>query len=214
MDWRYVEGKSGSRANPPRYGVWPSCSPQRRRCRHDDSISNAGPWRRLHDDSERAWAGFDPSDRFSPRTRPAGRVGRGLRPVGPMAAEGRGGRFGGTDGAGSTPPAGSGPFRPCAGPTPHRCLHPSRHTPSGHQPFGSDPYRPAMVVYPAASGAGDGHMDRGDQADTSGRCASDHDYTTLIPCGHTDQAPRATGGTALPHPLTVGRGAEEGRGEP
>ena len=226
MVWRYVEGRSGSRANPPRYGVCPSCSPQRRRCCHDDSASNAGPWRRLHDDPERAWAGFGPSDggctrdSGEPGARSAGRVGRGVRPVGSVASAGFGGRHPGTGGAGHALSASAGPLRPCAEPRTYRRLHRPWHAPGQHRPVGGDPDSPALAVYPAAGGTGAGHTCLGVQADApgrgrnrSGRRSPTSTSHAGIPHGCPGQAPRAAGGTALPHHPTVGRAAENRGGE-
>jgi hypothetical protein len=232
MIWRYVEGRSGSRANSPRCGVLPSCSPLRRRCRHDDSTGNVGPWRRLHDDPERAWAGFSPSDRLGAGARFTGRVGRGVRPVGPVAASGRGGRWrrsGGNSGgrsgefgkSGGALPAGGGPFRPCAGPNPHRCLHRPGHAPGQPQPVGRDPHSPAMAGHPAThrsglgrAGVGDTPISAGRDRSRSGRRGTADISDTSIPRGRPGQAPRPAGDTAIPHYPTVGRGAEDRGGEP
>ncbi len=128
-----VESRSGSKANPPRCGVSPSCSPQGRRRRHDDSTGNDGPRRRLHHKPERARTGVNPSDRLGtrhperPGIRSAGRLSRGLRPVGTVASSGTR-RSRRRDG--STQPARGGPVRPYHRRRPDRCLHQPRHAAS------------------------------------------------------------------------------------
>ena len=88
---RYVETRSGSRVMPPRCWGWPSCYPLWRRYCHERTPSDVRPRRRLHDQSECSGQGPDPAIRLGgggakrPGPRPAGRLSRGLRPVGTLA---------------------------------------------------------------------------------------------------------------------------------
>lgn len=221
MSRRYVEGMNGSRVKPPRCGVSSSCSPLWRRYRHDCSPSDAGPWRRLYDDPERAWAGIDPSDglnRGGPGARPAGGVGRGLRPVGPVAgSEEPGGRG---NGVRCTPSAGRGPVRACDGSRPDGRVYPPGHTPGQFRAVCRAQSGFALAKYPAASGPGPGFVGCGDASD-----ALDRDKPGPGRRGLQDKQPaptdsrqgagrRAAGSAALPLYQTPGRPAEHRGGEP
>ena len=225
----YVETKSGSRVRPPRYGVSPSCSPLWRRYRHDCSTGNAGPWRRLYDIPERPWAGFIPSvrgqrgDELLAGARSRRRLGRGLRPVGPVAAtQGRGGLRPGRR-SGDTPSGErySGSFRACPGGRPHGRVHASGHTPGQPGAMRGDTLGPALAERPAAGGHRPGLTDLGDApvADAAGRTAGRHvPGHELQPSRHGGQGAGgwATGVTALPQPPypTLGQPAEHRGGEP
>lgn len=214
LKW-YVEGKSGSRVSSPRYGVSPSCSPLWRRYRHEHSTCHAGPWRRLYDDPERAWAGFIPSDRPGGRRtgpRPAGGFGRGLRPVGPVAqAQGPDGHPGGAGTTRREPRLPGGPLRPCAGPRPHGCLHRPGHAAGADRALGRDPHGLAMAGHPAAGGPGPERAGLWNQPDAAGLDGI-HTRSTGLPYDHTTdghQGPyrRAAGVTALPSYPSPGRSA-------
>lgn len=227
MARRSVETRSGPGTNPPRCGVWPSCLPQGRRCCHDDSASNVGPGRRLHDNPERAWTGIDPSDRFDagrPRTRPGGRFGWGVRSMGPLAAtEADGGRFGESGGgesegsdAGGALPASAGPVRPCAGPSADRCLYRSWHAADQREPIEGDAHGLELVGESAAGVVVAGGSGVGDQAGAADRIYADQpgiEYAGLPHRDRPDPAARTAGGTAVPHYPLVGRGAEDRGGE-
>lgn len=217
---RYVEGRSGSGARPTRCGAMPSCSPLWERYRHEYSTSDVRPWRRFYDGPERAGAGFIPPDRPGQRragARPAGRLGRGLRPVGPVAqAQGQNGRPGGAGTACRGPGllrGLRGPLRPCDGLRPHGRLHRPGHASGTARPIGGDPHGPAMAGHPAAGGPGSGRAGAGHG---SGPASRDGGRTgsTGFPYPHDPaaggrQVPhrRAAGITALPHAHTPGRPA-------
>ena len=128
-----VETRSGSGASPTRYGACPVRSPQGRRCRDDDSTGHDGPRRRLQHHPERPWTWLGQTDgrRSSrgprhtqqPGTRPAGRLRRGLRPVGPMAQITGIRRCPGEHRPGCARPSPGRPFRPRPGRNPDRRLY-------------------------------------------------------------------------------------------
>ncbi len=163
-----VEGRSGSRAGSPRCWGLPSCSPLWRRHRHDCSPCDAGPWRRLYDDPERAWAGFDPSDGLRAGARPAGGVGRGQRPVGPVAATRWRTRPSGGHGSGASrgAQAGGRPVRACARPSPDGCVYPARHAQRPARQAGCAHGGGSLAIASTAGGAalwrmGPGHDETG-----------------------------------------------------
>jgi hypothetical protein len=225
---RYVEGRSGSGARPTRCGATPSCSPLWERYRHEYSTSDVRPRRRFYDHPERAGAGFIPPDRPNHRragARPAGRLGRRLRPVGPVAqAQGAHVRPGGA----GTGRRGlellrwlgghGGPLRPCDGLRPHGRLHRPGHVAGTARSLGGDPHGPAMAGHPAAGGSGPGRTGAGHGSGPAARDGgrpSRTGSTGFLPTydhGQTAggrQGPhrRAAGVAALPHPHTPGRPA-------
>ena len=231
---RCVEGKSGSRVRPPRCGVSSSCSPLWRRCRHDYSPGDAGPWRRLYNDPERAWAGSDPSDGGSrggtgePGTRSTGGLGRGLRPVGPMAATR--GRCGGCIGRsrgfrdlGHRSPARPRPLRACVGPGTDGCVYPPGHAPGQSRSIRGAQDGIALASHPAAGGVRPGLAGLGDAFGTPlpstfdplgpGRRGIQGKQSTKQ-FTHQGACYRAPGTTALPHDPTPGRPADSRGGEP
>ncbi len=219
MPMRYVEGKSGSRMKPTRCGASSSCSPLWRRYRHDCSTGNAGPWRRLYNDPERAWAGFDPSDRLSTRARPAGGLGRGLRTVGPVAPpQGRCPSLvrrprnpGGTDPLSANP----GPLRACTSPRPHRRLHPPGHTPGQPWAGSGTQNSAALAKHPTARGTLPGLAGFRDAAITPVRDRKrphskyprPQDKQPQSKHNHQGAGHRATSQTALPPDLSPVRSA-------
>jgi len=228
LKW-YVEGKSGSRVRSPRCGATPSCSPLWERYRDEHSTCDVRPRRRLYDGPERAGARVNPSDRPGGRRagpRPAGGLGRGLRPVGPVAqAQGPDGHPGATGtrlggarllrGRGFLRGPG-GPLRPCAGLRPRGCLHRPGHAAGTGRTLGGDPHSPAMVRYPAAGGPRPGRTGAGHGSGSAG-----HDGIHRNRSGSTSQANthgqaaggrqgphrRAAGGATLPPTLTHSRPA-------
>ncbi len=227
MPKRYVEGKSGSRVKPPRCGVSLSCSPLWRRCRHDCSLGNVGPWRRFYDDPERAWTGLDPADGLGSGARPAGGLGRGLRSVGPVAApQGRCGGYvrqsWGT-GGGDSPSAGPGPLRACPGSSPDRRVHPPGHAPSHSRSISGSQNGIALASRPAASGARAGLADLSDASGISshnwrGTRHTRHRRSQVnqltSKSNHQGAGCRPACSPALPHYPSPGRPAEHRGGEP
>jgi len=227
MPKRYVEGKSGSRVRPPRYGVSPSCSPLWRRYRHDCSTGNAGPWRRLYDIPERAWPGFIPSVRgqrgyqFLSGARPGGGLSGRLRSVGPVAPSQGPCGYRANGRACDPPPGRRGPVRACAGAGPNRCLYRSGHTPGDSRAMRSTPLGDALAGLATAGRPRPGLAGYGDApvADALGRSGR-----RLDRCGHQSNqhgrgqgaGGRAAGVTALPNPHypTLGRPAGHRGGEP
>lgn len=222
MDQRYVEGKSGSRVRPPRYGVPPSCSPLWRRYRHDCSAGNAGPWRRLYNIPERAWAGPGPAVRgqrghqLLPGPRPRGGFGRRLRPVGPVAAS-RGGSRRGSGRAGDATPGRRGLFRTRLGGRTDGRVHPSGHTPGHPRALCRTPVGPALAGLAAADGRRAGLAGHGDASVANARRRTGPGPVTQRtkhgggPCARG----RSTRLTALPHTQpALGPEAESRGGEP
>ena len=229
MPQGYVETKSGSRVRPPRYGVSPSCSPLWRRYCHDCSFSNAGPWRRLHDIPERPWTGLIPPVRgqrgheLLSGARPGRRLGRRVRPVGPMARS-QGGCPGQRDGrAGDATPDRRGPLRACPVGRSDGRLYPSGHTPDQPRALRGDTFGPALAWLAAAGGDGAGLADLGDEpvadahrGSVGGRCGG-HDEQQTKHHGGQGAGSRPAGFTALPDPpysTRVGRPAGHRGGEP
>ena len=208
---------------PTRCRAFASCLPQGRRCRHDDSAGNVGPWRRLHDNAERSGAGFDPSERFGcdrdtqrSGPRPAGRFGRRLRPMGSLAEAV--GRRGGSPGRPEkASPTGAGPLRSCFGAVAFRRLHRAWHAPGRYRPSGSDPHGVELAGQPATCVAGAGGTDRPDEqaADRwrfgGGRALGE--YITLPHRGRPGPFARTAGTAALPQYPPAGRAAGECGGE-
>ncbi len=213
---------------PPRYGVSLSCLPLWRRCRHDCSPGDVGPWRRLYDDPERARAGFGPSDGLHAGARPAGRVGRGLRPVGPVAASqgrcrGFVGRSGGPGGIEGSQSAGRGPLRACADPGSYGRVYPPGHAAGQSHAVRGAQDGPALASHPAAGGGRAGLAGLGDAADTPARdTCNQPEPGRGEPRGKrgrkqiNDQGAcgRAAGATALPNDPSPGRQAGSRGGEP
>ncbi len=218
MPKRYVEGKSGSRVKPTRCGASPSCSPLWRRYRHDCSTGNARPWRRLHNDPERAWAGIIPSDRLRSRPRSAGGLGWGLRPVGPMAAsQGRSGGGSGFIEAGPDRVAASDrprPVRACLSSRSDGRVYTSRHAPGQSRAVCRDQVGLALAEHPAASGPAARLADLNDAPGVAAHHRSEadrrgHQGAQLIkPNRHQSAGHRPAGGTPLPHHPAPGRPAE------
>lgn len=234
MDQRYVEGKSGSRVKPPRYGVSPSCSPLWRRYRHDCSAGNAGPWRRLYDIPECAWPGLIPSVRgqwgheLLSGARSRRGLSRRLRPVGPVApSQGAGGgqRLGRADDPTRDrgyPGGPGGPFRARPGDGPDGRVHPSGHTPGQPGALRGTPLGTALVGLTAAGGRRAGLAGHGDASvpdarrRSAGIHSSRHPQQRTRHSGDQGAGGRATGVTALPQPPypTPGRPAGHRGGEP
>lgn len=221
---------------PPRCGVSSSCSPLWRRYRHDCPLGDVGPWRRFYDDPERAWAGFDPSDRLNrggTGSRSAGGVGWGLRPVGPVAgSQEPGGRgngvrrtpgtwgIGGAGEAGGTPSVGGGPVRACDGSRPDGRVYPPGHTPGQPPAVCRAQSGVALAKYPAAGGPEPGFVGCGDASHAldrdrpgPGRRGS-QDKQPAPTDGHQGADRRAAGTAALPLYPIPGRPAEHRGGEP
>ena len=223
MPKRYVEGKSGSRVRPPRYGVSPSCSPLWRRYRHDCSTGNAGPWRRLYNDPERAWAGIIPSDGFGSGARSAGGLGWGLRPVGPVA-QAQGPSGGGR--AGGPPPPRErrrrgGPVRACGDAGPDGRVHPQRHLACQPGALRGDTLGVALAERTAAGGPGAGLADPSNASVVAADGQSPGGRPGWRETRPTEQNQHqgaggwAAGVTALPQPPypTLGQPAEHRGGE-
>jgi hypothetical protein len=215
MTSRYVEGKSGSRVISPRCGASSSCSPLWRRYRHDCSLGNAWPWRRLYNGPERAWTGPDPSNGICSGARPAGGFGRGLRSVGPVAPpQGRYGLSVRSSGATGISSAGRRSLRACAGPRPDRRLYLTGHVTGECSAVCRDQSSAALAKHPAAGGPGPGSMGYSHAFDSSangGPITGRQEYQDKQPASSNRyQGPshRPAGGRALPSHPSPGQQAE------
>jgi hypothetical protein len=215
MTSRYVEGKSGSKVISPRCGASSSCSPLWRRFRHDCSLGNAGPWRRLYNDPERAWTGPDPSNGLCTGARPAGGFGWGLRSVGPVAPpQGRCGFGFRSSGAAGISSASRRSLRACASPRPDGRLYASGHVTGQRSAVCRDQSRTAMAKYTATCGPWPGSMGHSHAFDSSansgpytGRQES-HDKQPASSNRYQGPSHRPAGGGPLPSHPSPGQQAE------